>query len=195
MYEMTLTQLAAAALAALLMASGASAQTSSAAATSPTAASAAAPAKPAKLAHADAAFLKQAAENGHAEVEASKLAETQASSPKVKAFAKQMIEDHTKAGKELSSLAASKGVDVPAEPSLAQKAKLKLLGTSEGQKFDVKYADQFGVDAHEDTVKLFEKAASQTKDADVKAWAAKTLPTLKQHLDHAKELKGAVAGK
>ncbi len=183
--------LAAAALAGCLMAAGASAQT--APATAP-AESASAP-RPAKLAHADAAFLKQAAENGHAEVESSKLAETKASDAKVKAFAKQMIEDHTKAGQELSTLAASKGVKVSDGPSLAQKAKIKLLGASEGAKFDAKYADQFGVKAHEDTVKLFEKAANESKDGEVKAWASKTLPALKQHLEHAKELKASVGGK
>ena len=68
------------------------------------------------LAREDVAFLKQAAENGHSEVEGSRLAERLASSPKVKAFAAKMIEDHTKANGELASLAKAKGVDVPTEP-------------------------------------------------------------------------------
>ena len=182
-------RLAAAALAGCLMAAGALAQTA------PPTAPAESASRPAKLARADAAFLKQAAENGHAEVESSKLAETKASDAKVKAFAKQMIDDHTKAGQELAALAASKGVEVSDGPSLAQKAKIKLLGASEGAKFDAKYAEQFGVKAHEDTIKLFEKAANESKDGEVKAWASKTLPALKQHLDHAKELKASVGGK
>lgn len=143
----------------------------------------------------DSAFLKQAAENGNMEVEASKLALSKATNDKVKAFAQQMVDDHSKAGKELADLAASKGVEVSSEPSMLQKGKLKLLGTADGARFDEKYADEVGVKAHEDTVKLFQKAAAEAHDADVKAWATKTLPTLKQHLEHAKSLKAAVGGK
>jgi len=161
-------------------------------ATAPGTTRAASAAKGDSVARADAAFLKQAAENGHTEVEGSKLAQSKATNPKVKAFAEKMMEDHTKAGAELSTLAASKGVEVPTEPSLMQKGKLKLLSTADGANFDKKYADEVGVKAHEDTVKLFEKGAAEAKDPDVKAWATKTLPTLKMHLQHAKEMQAAV---
>lgn len=144
-----------------------------------------------KLARADAAFLKQAAQNGHAEIEGSKLALTKGTHAQVKAFAQQMIDDHTKASKELSALAADKGVEVPTEPSIAQRAKLKLLEQRDGDSFDRHYAESIGVAAHEDTVKLFKKAAQEAKDADVKAFATKTLPTLEQHLQHARDLKAA----
>jgi putative membrane protein len=152
-------------------------------------------AKAVRLERADAAFLKQAAENGNTEVEGSKLALTKATHEKVKAFAQQMIDDHTKASQELTALAGAKGVDVSTEPSVMQKGKLKLLSSADGARFDEKYADELGVKAHEDTVKLFEKAAAGAKDPDIKAWATKTLPTLKQHLTHARTLKSAVAGK
>jgi hypothetical protein len=70
------------------------------------------------FARSDASFMKQAAENGNAEVEASKLAQTKAKRPEVKAFADQMVTDHTKVGDELKQLAASKKVDLPTEPSV-----------------------------------------------------------------------------
>lgn len=146
----------------------------------------------APLAKQDAQFLQQAAQNGHAEVESSKLAQTKATTPQVKAFAEQMVADHTKTGEELKTLAQSKGVQVPAEPSDKQKSKLQKLGSAEGAKFDKQYASEMGVDAHEDTVKLFKKGASQAKDPDVKAFAERTLPTLEHHLSMAKELKSTV---
>jgi putative membrane protein len=139
--------------------------------------------------HADAAFMKKAAESGLAEVEAGKVAATKASNTQVKGFATQMVDDHTKANDELKALAASKDVKLPAEPGLADKAKLKLLEGRDGVSFDKHYADGFGVKAHEDTVRLFEKEAKDGKDAEVKAWAEKTLPTLRHHLEMAKELK------
>lgn len=137
----------------------------------------------------DGSFLKQAAEQGHAEIESSRLALQRAETREVKAFAQQMVDDHTRAGRELSKLAAAKGVELPGEPSTMQQAKIKLLGRIEGRNFDTQYADDYGVKAHESTVMLFEKAEAEAKDADVKAWATKMLPILRQHLHHAYELK------
>lgn len=146
-----------------------------------------------KVSRADAAFLKQAAQNGHAEVEGSKLALSKGTHPQVKAFAQMMVDDHTKAGNALNALAASKGVDVPGDPSLAQKAKLKILSARDGAGFDHHYAESIGVAAHEDTIKLFKKAAAEADDADIKAFATKTLPTLEHHLQSARELEAATA--
>lgn len=140
------------------------------------------------VAHVDASFMKDAAEAGMAEVEASKMAATQASNTQVKSFAQQMVDDHTKAADELKALAASKGVKLPEEPSMMQRAKLKTLKDDQGVKFDQHYADSFGVKAHEDTVRLFQKESSKAKDPDVKAWVDKTLPTLQHHLEMAKDL-------
>ncbi len=147
------------------------------------------------VAHVDASFMKKAAEAGLAEVQASQLAATKAANTQVKSFAQQMVDDHTKANEELKALAASKGVDLPTEPSMAQKAKLKMLQGADGADFDKRYAESFGVKAHEDTVSLFQKEAKKAKDAEVKAWAEKTLPKLQHHLEMAKDLAKAVGAK
>lgn len=144
------------------------------------------------VAHADAAFMKKAAEAGLAEVEASKLAASKASNTQVKSFAQQMVDDHSKANDELKALAASKGVTLPTEPSMAQKAKLKLLQGADGANFDKRYAESFGLKAHEDTVSLFQKESQKAKDPEVKAWAEKTLPTLQHHLEMAKDMDKSV---
>jgi len=139
--------------------------------------------------HADESFMKKAAEGGMAEIEASKMAAEKASNTQVKSFAQQMVDDHTKAADELKQLAESKGVKLPTEPSMMQKAKLKLLKNDTGVAFDKRYADSFGVAAHKDTVSLFQKEASKGKDAETKAWAEKTLPTLQHHMEMATDLK------
>ncbi len=169
-----------------MIAVGASAQTASA------------PAAPAastssKLAHADSAFIKDAAEAGNFEVEESQLALSRTSNAQVKSFAQQMVDDHTKAGQELAGLAQSKGVKVSDKPSMAQRAKIDLLKTHKDG-FDKNYAES-QANAHDSVVKMFRKEASEGKDADVKAWAAKTLPTLEHHQQMAQELKTATAGK
>ncbi|HEU6454549.1 MAG TPA: DUF4142 domain-containing protein [Roseateles sp.] len=136
----------------------------------------------------DESFMKDAAQAGAAEIEASKLAVNKAKNADVKSFANSMIEDHTKVADELKALAASKNVKLPDGPSIAQKAELKVIDAGDNDKFDERYAKHFGVKAHEDTIKLFEEAAKDAKDPAVKAWAEKTLPGLRHHLEMARGL-------
>jgi len=142
-----------------------------------------------KLSHQDKSFLKDAAEGGNAEVEASKVALAQSGSTDVKAFAQQMVDDHGKAGTELKGLADQKGVKVSDTPSTVKKAEIKVLSGRKGSSFDQHYAESIGVKAHEDTVKLFQKEVDKGTDPDVKAWAQKTLPALQHHLEMAQQLK------
>ena len=149
-------------------------------------------AKEASVVRADRDFLEKAAHAGHAEVEASKLAQAKASNADVKSFAGKMVDDHAKAADELKQLASSKGVKLPDGPTVADRAKLKMLATAEGERFDKRYAETFGVKAHEDTVKLFQNAAGKAQDSDIKAFAEKTLPKLQEHLTMAKSMHAAV---
>jgi putative membrane protein len=146
-------------------------------------------ASPASLSHQDKSFLKDAAEGGNAEVSGSQVALAQSGNADVKAFAQMMVDDHGKAGAELKGLAELKGVKVSDTPSITKKTEIKMLSARKGSSFDQHYADSIGVKAHEDTIKLFQKEVDKGSDADVKAWAAKTLPTLQHHLEAAQALK------
>ena len=143
----------------------------------------------ASLSHQDKSFLKDAAEGGNAEVSASQVALAQSGSADVKTFAQMMVDDHGKAGTELKGLADQKGVKVSDTPTITKKTEIKLLSERKGSSFDQHYADSIGVKAHEDTIKLFQKEVDKGSDADVKAWASKTLPTLQHHLEAAQALK------
>jgi len=141
-----------------------------------------------QMPRADLAFMRQAAENNFAEIESSQLALNKATDPQVKRFAQTMIEDHGKTGKELATLAAAKGVELPDGPSLLQKGKLKLLSAADGADFDRRYSETMGHTAHRETIELFQKAAKSARDPEVKAFATKTLPALQQHLEMAGKL-------
>jgi putative membrane protein len=143
------------------------------------------------LSHSDASFLKNAAEGGLYEIQAGKIALDKATDPQVKAFAQKLIDDHTKANDELSQLATSKGLKLPTSPSLTEQAKLKTLEHWSQSGFDEHFAKGVGVSEHEDDVKTFQKESTEAKDADVKAFAAKTLPTLQEHLATARQLADA----
>jgi putative membrane protein len=145
----------------------------------------------------DTKFMQKAAEAGMFEIQASQLAQQKASNPEVKSFAAMMIDDHTKAADQLKQLAATKGVTLPAEPSKGQRKDIADLTKKTGKAFDREYADEVADDAHKDAVKLFEHAAKDSKDPDVKAFAANTLPVLRHHLESGKALEKTVkaAGK
>lgn len=131
----------------------------------------------------DAKFAVTAANGGMAEVALAKLAQAKATSPKVKEFADMMVTDHTKANDELMALAKAKNIALPDAVSDDEKKAMDDLSKKSGKDFDKAYVDLM-VDDHKKDVKEFEDATQSLKDADVKAFAVKTLPTLKAHLEH-----------
>lgn len=140
----------------------------------------------------DKRFLKNAAEAGNFEIEGSKLALGKSKDADIQRFARMMTDDHAQAALKLKDLATRRNVKLPKEPSLVQQAKLKYLEMRDGAKFDKSYATHIGVAAHEQAVKLFEDAAEDAEDADIKKFAADTLPVLKKHLEEAKRIDAKV---
>jgi putative membrane protein len=135
----------------------------------------------------DSDFLKEAGLGGMAEVEMGKLASTKAANAEVKKFAQMMVTDHSKANEELKALASRKGVTIPAELDSSHKATLDGLRSQVGADFDTEYVEAM-VDDHEKDVKAFEDKAKNATDPDIKAFAEKTLPVLKKHLEAIKAI-------
>jgi putative membrane protein len=136
--------------------------------------------------------MKKAAQSGQLEIEASKLAATKASHSVVKSFAAQMVKDHTAVDTELKKLASDKGVELPGSPPNDDQKKLEALGALSGATFDRQYAEEVGVKAHNEAVTLFRNASKSARDADIKAFAAKTLPALEHHLEMARKMAAQV---
>jgi putative membrane protein len=141
-----------------------------------------------KVARGDRKFIEEAAGSGMFEVQAAQLATTKASDPNVKSFAGMLVDHHTKANDELTKLANAKGVELPAAPPRSLRRDIEQMGKKQGQEFDAEFVRNVGVKAHEKDIKLFEKASKDLKDAELKAFAAKTLPVLQEHLAMAKKL-------
>lgn len=142
----------------------------------------------------DQAFLKEAAIGGMAEVELGKLAGEKASDAKVKALGARMVTDHSKANAELKSLAAKKNVALPTAVDATHKATYDRLAKLSGAAFDKAYVNDMLTD-HEADVAKFAEMAKSASDPDVKAWAEKTLPTLREHLTAVQDAKRAIDGK
>ncbi|MDB5154662.1 MAG: hypothetical protein JWR54_3413 [Mucilaginibacter sp.] len=130
----------------------------------------------------DAKFVTTAANDGMAEVNAGKMAQEKASSARIKSFASMMVTDHTKAGDELAAIAKTKNITLPTAPNADAQKAADDLSKKSGKAFDKAYVSAM-LDGHKKAVKLFTDASQNCKDADLKAFATKTLPTLKMHLD------------
>jgi putative membrane protein len=154
---------------------------------------AASEAKSSKLSRSEASFVKEAAQGGMMEVELGKLAQEKASNDKVKQFGKRMEDDHSKANAELKQLASAKGVELPTALEGKQKSTVERLSKLSGAEFDRQYMTAM-VNDHKEDVSKFQSESSKAKDPEVKQFASKTLPTLKEHLQlaesTAKDVKG-----
>ncbi len=135
----------------------------------------------------DLAFMNSAAPGNMAEVELGKMAAGKAQNPDVKAFGQKMVEDHTKANDELKQIAAQKKVMLPPDVMPAHKQLMEKLSKLSGAEFDKEYVAAMVAD-HEKDVAAFENVSKTAADADVKAFATKTLPTLKMHLEMIKAM-------
>jgi putative membrane protein len=129
----------------------------------------------------------EAATGGMAEVELGRLAVERGSSDGVKQFGQRMVDDHSRANSELMQLATARGVNVPAGLDAKHQSLMTKMSQLSGADFDRAYAKEMVKD-HTKDVSLFQKQSTRGADADVRAFAAKTLPTLQEHLRMAREL-------
>jgi putative membrane protein len=139
----------------------------------------------------DAKFAVTAAADGMAEVAAGKMAVTKAVSTRIKNFATMMVNDHSKAGNELAKIAQNESITLPTGPDTTQKKKAAELSQKSGKAFDRAYVNAM-VDGHKKAVSLFEDASKNLKDSTLRAFAVKTLPTLKMHLDSINAIKASM---
>lgn len=123
------------------------------------------------------------------ELESSTLAKERAVGDAVKAFADQMITDHTKAAQDMATAAAEEGVTPATELDDRHQQILDDLGDLEGEEFDAAYI-QAQAQAHDEAVALFESYSTAGAEGPLKEFAAKTLPTLQQHQEHVHGLSG-----
>jgi len=130
----------------------------------------------------DTAFATKAAVGGMAEVALGKMATAKGASAKVKDFGKMMVMDHSKANAELMAISKTKNIMLPAGLDAEHQAKSDSLSKLSGKDFDMAYVNAM-IDGHKKTLALMQSEAANGKDADLKAFAAKTAPVVQTHLD------------
>jgi putative membrane protein len=139
----------------------------------------------------DAHFAKKATACGLGEVNLGNLAARRATNPDVKKFAARTVKDHTKANRELLALANEEKIDVATTMSADDKKLMDRLVKLSGAEFDRAYMEG-EIKDHEEAISLFEKEAKNGKNAKLRDWAKKTLPTIREHLKMAKDIQKAL---
>lgn len=139
----------------------------------------------------DRTFMMEAASGGMMEVEAGRLAQQSATHSRVKSFGNMMVQDHTNANNELKALASTKNVMLPDSMMAKHREHIDMLKAKTGKEFDRAYMGMMVTDHNED-VNKFQVASNNAADADLKAFATKTLPVLRGHLDSAKAINNII---
>ncbi|WP_439503306.1 DUF4142 domain-containing protein [Methylophaga sp.] len=130
-------------------------------------------------------FVETASAKGIAEIETARMALDEGTA-QIHEFANRMIEDHTKANNELRDIARQQDLEVADDPTLMDMAKAMMLSIRNDESFDDAYIEN-QINAHEETIELFERASHSDNDA-IRAFAREKLPILREHLQMANEL-------
>ena len=134
-------------------------------------------------------FVQEVATSDLYEIESGKIASTKGETDAVKQFGQHMVEAHTQTTAELKGVIQAESIKVDLPAPLDDKHQLMIddLNAAHQGEFDKTYARQ-QIKAHEVAIDLFAKYADKGDDAVVRAFAAKILPEIKQHLEEAKKL-------
>jgi putative membrane protein len=139
----------------------------------------------------DREFVNKAATGNLAEVELGRVAAQRAARPSVRALGERLVTDHGRSNADLASLARSKGIEAPTALEPSQQAVRDRLSALNGNDFDRAYMSEMVRD-HTEDIALFERAAETSTDPELKAWAAQSLPMLREHLALARQVNSDV---
>lgn len=152
-------------------------------------------AAPEQLTLAERTFMSQAVSRAMYETEVSRLAADRAIDSRVRSYARMLAGHSSRVSNELGAMMRTRGVPRPAGLAADKATKLhRLTALRPSANFDLGYARVVGVEDHQATIALYERARRYAMDRDLKAWIDKTLPVLRSHLAAAQALTGQLAG-
>ena len=136
---------------------------------------------PAAGAEIDRNYVVAAAQGDMFEIAAAQVALVRAQSASVKRYARMLLQDHTTSLADLTPLASSLGITLPADVTAEQKVSLGGLDSLSGRIFDREYVHE-EINDHEVDIDLAKTEARHGTDPAVRANAAKELRVLRKHL-------------
>jgi putative membrane protein len=139
-------------------------------------------------------FVMAASQSDQYEILAASVASVQGQDPRVRTFAQEMIQDHTRFSEELSKAATAAGLPPPERGmSSDQETLLSSLQSLWESDFDKTYARQQEL-AHAQAVVVEESFAIAGMDPTLRKAAQSALPSIRDHLKKAQQLLVDVGG-
>ncbi len=142
---------------------------------------------PAKIGAKDAQAVMLFGSGNAGEIRLAELALKNAGSEDVKKFAQMMIDDHSKANDQLSTVAKDHNIDFPPAPPAEAVEMSKTLLDLKGAEFDKKYMGEV-VTGHTNDLAAYKKAKGEVKDHLLVAYVNETEPKVAMHLKEAKAI-------
>lgn len=147
-----------------------------------------------RLAAPDLHFVLAAAGTDLYEIQASQMAMSRATTPAVRNYAQMLVNHHTMTSNELKGIVSAKGVTPPTTLPADKAAKIAQLSRLQGHDFEREYIRMTGVQDHQAAIGIFDNASRTLADPDLRNFAVKGLPILRQHLKAAQDIAGTMAG-
>jgi putative membrane protein len=139
-------------------------------------------------------FVMAASQSNQYEILAARVASVQSQDPRVRTFAQKMIQEHTRLSQDLRNAAVASGLRAPDSGMSSDQAML-LSGLQglRGRDFDKTFARQQEL-AHAQAVAVAESFATAGSDPDLRKAAQSALPSIREHLKMAQQLRVDVGG-
>ncbi len=139
-------------------------------------------------------FVMAASQSDQYEILAAHVAVVEGQDPRVRAFAEEVIRDHSRLADDLRRAAVASGLPVPG-PGMSsdQAALLSGLQGVRGAEFDRTYARQQDL-VHTQAAAIEESFAGAGADPNLREAAQSALPTIRDHLSKARQLRAEVGG-
>lgn len=140
---------------------------------------------------ADRAFLQEVSKDNLAEVKTAKMVEQKTNDRAIRDYAKNLVNDHTKAEQQLSTVATSLGVTLPRQLDARQTAAYAHLKSLSGKQLDVAFVKD-NLRDHKSDIRKFDQQLQNSRSSAVKNYAAAQLPHLQDHIRIAEDLAGSM---
>jgi putative membrane protein len=135
----------------------------------------------------DATFLQKAALYNLVETRAATAALERSLTAEEKAYAQEVVRQHTDAGRELSELAKRKNVALDETLPSDYQEELADLGAHGDREFNERYLEQ-SIARHQQAIRYLESVSEDSHDVDLRNFADQGLIEVRKHLETAKRL-------
>jgi len=133
-------------------------------------------------------FLVRAANETMTQLEMARMTQQIAAIQSVKDFASTLAKEHQNLQQEIKLLATAKHIILPVAVSTEDQKDINELAEMNGRNYDKTFIKKI-IDRYKDGIRLYDVAAKDAADVDIRNFANNSLAKLRMHLDSAQALK------